>query len=255
MRAIHIVERNALVYRRVWRGSFFSSFLQPTLFLLAIGIGLGGVIDSGGAHLPGGVDYLHFFAPGLLASAAMQSASFESSWPVLGKFTWHRNYEAISSTPITVSDLVLGELGWIAVRQLMVAVAFMLVLTAFGIPRSIGAVLAIPAAMLTGLAFSAPIMAFAATLKTNGNFNVLFRFGITPLFLFSGIFFPLSRLPHWLQRVAWFTPLFHGVELVRGFTLGTLRVDGGLVHAGYLAAMLAAGTAAAMFTFRARLEK
>jgi lipooligosaccharide transport system permease protein len=185
----------------------------------------------------------------------MQSASFESSWPVLGKFTWHRNYEAISSTPITVSDLVLGELGWIAVRQLMVAVAFMLVLTAFGIPRSIGAVLAIPAAMLTGLAFSAPIMAFAATLKTNGNFNVLFRFGITPLFLFSGIFFPLSRLPHWLQRVAWCTPLFHGVELVRGFTLGTLRVDGGLVHAGYLAAMLAAGTAAAMFTFRARLEK
>jgi lipooligosaccharide transport system permease protein len=186
----------------------------------------------------------------------MQSASFESSWPILGKFTWHRNYEAISSTPMTVSGLVLGELGWIAARQLMVAVAFMLVLTAFGIPSSIGAVLAIPAAMMTGLAFSAPIMALAATLKpSSNNFNVLFRFGITPLFLFSGIFFPLSRLPLWLQRVAWVTPLFHGVELVRGFTLGTLSVDGGLIHAGYLAAMLAAGTIAAIHTFRARLQK
>jgi len=255
MRAIRLVERNALVYRRIWRGSFFGSFLQPTLFLLAIGVGLGGLIDRGGAHLPGGTDYLHFFAPGLLASSAMQTASFESSWPILGKFTWHHNYEAITSTPMVVTDLVLGELGWIAVRQFIVATAFLLVLTAFGIPRSPYAVLAIPAAMLTGLAFSAPIMALAATMKTNGNFNVLFRFGITPLFLFSGIFFPLSRLPHWLQRVAWFTPLFHGVELVRGFILHTLTVSDGLAHAAFLAAMLVTGAIVATHTFRARLEK
>jgi len=255
MRAIRLVERNALVYRRIWRGSFFGSFLQPTLFLFAIGVGLGGLIDLRGASLPGGVDYLHFFAPGLLASSAMQTASFESSWPILGKFTWHRNYEAITSTPMVVTDLVLGELGWIAVRQFIVATAFLLVLTAFGIPRSPYAVLAIPAAMLTGLAFSAPIMALAATMKTNGNFNVLFRFGITPLFLFSGIFFPLSRLPHWLQRVAWFTPLFHGVELVRGFVLHTLSVSDGLAHAAFLAAMLVTGAIVATRTFRARLEK
>jgi len=255
MRAIRLVERNALVYRRIWRGSFFGSFLQPTLFLFAIGVGLGGLIDLGGAHLPGGVDYLHFFAPGLLASSAMQNASFESSWPILGKFTWHRNYEAITSTPMVVTDLVLGELGWIAVRQFIVATAFLLVLTAFGIPRSPYAVLAIPAAMLTGLAFSAPIMAWAATLKSSANFNVIFRFGITPLFLFSGIFFPLSRLPHWLQRVAWLTPLFHGVELVRGFILHTLSVSDGLAHAGFLAAMLVTGAIVATRTFRARLEK
>ena len=141
MRAIRLVEHNALVYRRIWRGSFFGSFLQPTLFLFAIGVGLGGLIDLRGASLPGGVDYLHFFAPGLLASSAMQTASFESSWPILGKFTWHRNYEAITSTPMVVTDLVLGELGWIAVRQFIVATAFLLVLTAFGIPRSPYAVL------------------------------------------------------------------------------------------------------------------
>jgi len=255
MRAIRLVERNALVYRRIWRGSFFGSFLQPTLFLFAFGVGLGGLIDLRGTTLPGGVDYLHFFAPGLLASSAMQNASFESAWPILGKFTWHHNYEAITSTPMVVSDLVLGELGWIAIRQFMVATAFLLVLTAFGVPRSPYAVLAIPAAMLTGLAFSAPIMAHAATQKENDNFHVLFRFGITPLFLFSGIFFPLSRLPHWLQRIAWLTPLFHGVELVRGVTLHTLTLGDGLAHAGFLAAMVVIGALAAMRTFRARLEK
>ena len=96
--ALRMVQRNALVYRRVWRGSVFSNFLQPTLFLIAIGMGLGSMIDRGGAALPGGVSFLQFLAPGLLAAAAMQTAAFESSYPILGKITWHRNYEAISAT-------------------------------------------------------------------------------------------------------------------------------------------------------------
>jgi lipooligosaccharide transport system permease protein len=249
-----MAQRNALVYQRVWRGSVFSSFLTPTLFLVAIGMGLGSLIDAGGSTLPGGVEYLEFLAPGLLAAAAMQNASFESSYPILGKITWHRNYEAISATPMRVVDIVLGELAWFAVRLATVAIAFTIVMTVFGIPRSWLVLLAIPSAVLTGLAFCAPIIAFAATLKTSNTFNVLFRFGITPLFLFSGVFFPISRLPDWLQTVAWFTPLFHGVELVRGLTLNTLKSPDLYLHLVYLLALLTVGTLAAVRTLGRRLH-
>ena len=114
--AVRIVQRNALVYRRIWRGSVFSRFLQPALFLFAMGWGLGGMLDADAALLPIGVTYLEFLAPGLLAATAMQVSAFESTYPVLGKIMWRRNYEAIMSTPMRVSDVVFGELAWLAVR-------------------------------------------------------------------------------------------------------------------------------------------
>ena len=250
--ALRMVQRNALVYRRVWRGSVFSSFLQPTLFLIAIGWGLGAMVDAGGGVWPGGARYAQFLAPGLLAATAMQAASFESAWPVLGKFLWHRNYEAVLATPMSVSNLVFGELAWIAVRSTTIAVAFVLVMIAFDIPRSRLVVLAIPAAVLTGVAFASVVMAFSATLKDANPYNVLFRFVITPLFLFSGVFVPMSRLPDVVERAAWFTPLFHGVELVRGVTLGAVP-DTWPLHVAYLGGMIAVGAAAAHRTFRKRM--
>jgi len=250
--AIRIVQRNALVYRRIWRASVFSSFLQPTLFLFAIGWGLGAMMDRRAALLPGGVTYLEFLAPGLLAATAMQVSAFESTYPVLGKMKWHRNYEAITATPMGMADLVLGELGWLALRLTTIAVAFVLVMTVFGIPRSPRVLLAIPAAVFTGLAFAAPIMAFSASRRHSNAFNVLFRFVITPLFLFSGVFFPVSRMPDALARAAWLTPLFHGVELVRGAVLEA--VPGSWpIHVAFLAAMIAAGAAASVRTFRKKL--
>src|SRR5262245_3427901 len=155
--ALRLIQRNALVYRRIWRGSLFFSFMQPTLFLLAMGIGVGRLVDSGNTTLLGGVTFLHFLAPGLLTAACMQTASFESTFPITGKMTWHRNYEAITATPMRIVDLVIGELGWLAVRLSMVSIAFMIVMAMLGIPRSRLALLAVPAAVLTGLAFSAPI--------------------------------------------------------------------------------------------------
>jgi lipooligosaccharide transport system permease protein len=250
--ARRVVQRNALVYKRVWRGSLFSSFVQPTLFLFALGMGVGTMVDAGGAGLPGGVTYAEFLAPGLLAAAAMQAAAFESSYPVLGKMTWDRNYEAITATPLRVADLVLGELAWIGIRLITIAVAFIAVMSAFGIPRSPLVLLAVPAVVLTGLAFAAPVVAYAATLKTSSTFNVMFRFIITPLFLFSGVFFPIGRLPHGLERAAWATPLFHGVQLVRGLTLGTVPAAWAF-HVAYLAGMTCAGILLALFTFRRRL--
>jgi len=254
IRAIRIVQRNALVYRRVWRGSLFMSFLQPILFLIAMGLGVGALVDRGDPSALRGADFLHFLAPGLLAATCMQTATFESSFPITGKMTWRRNYEAITATPMRIVDVVIGELGWIALRLFTVAVAFFLVITAFGVPRTPLALLAIPAAILTGVAFAAPVMAYAATLKTGGAFNGLFRFVITPLFLFSGVFFPLTRLPAPLQSAAWLTPLFHGVELVRGLTLNTLASPAWVVHVLYLAGMTAAGIFAALSTFRRKLQ-
>ena len=253
--ALHVLERNALVYRHIWRGSLFTSFLQPTLFLLAMGVGLGTLVDAGDGVFPGGVSFLHFLAPGLLAATCMQTASFESSFSVIGKMTWARNYEAITTTPLGVPALVAGELAWIGVRLLTVATTFMLVLVTFGVPRTPLAILAVPAAVLTGLAFSAPILAFAATLDTPNRLNAVFRFGITPLFLFSGVFFPLTRLPEPLQRAAWATPLFHGVELVRGLTLDSIDGMAWLWHTLYLVAMLLLGAFAANSTFSRKLRR
>jgi lipooligosaccharide transport system permease protein len=253
MGAARMVQRNALVYRHVWRGSVFSSFLQPTLFLLAMGFGVGGLLDAQSVAFPNGMTYVEFLAPGLLAAAAMQVATFESTYPVLGKMVWQRNYEAVLSTPMSVSDIVVGELAWIVVRLSTVAVAFVLVMTAFGIPRSPSAWLAVPATALTGLAFAAPVIAHAATMKGSGDFNVIYRFGITPMFLFSGVFFPVSRLPASLETLVWISPLFHGVELVRGLTIEVVPVFWA-VHVAFLVLLVAIGVTAAHLTFRRRLR-
>ncbi len=253
MRAWRIVERNAFVYRRVWRGSLFLNFLQPLLFLVSMGLGVGGML-GGGAAFPGGASFVVFLAPGLLASTCMQTASFESSFPIMGKMTWRRNYEAIGATPMRVIDIVVGELAWIGLRLLTVAAAFGIVLAVFGIAHGTVLVGAVLSAVLTGLVFSASIMAYAATLKNGANFNAVFRFGITPLFLFSGVFFPVSRLPPGLRHVAEWTPLYHGVELARGLVLHTMTVAEATVHIAYLMVLLAAGTVAAWWTFTRKLR-
>jgi lipooligosaccharide transport system permease protein len=253
-RALRIVQRNAIVYRHVWRGSVFSSFLQPTLFLLALGFGVGSLVDARRGAFPRGVSYLQFLAPGLLAAACMQVASFESSWPVLGKILWRRNYYAMLATPLSIDDLIAGELLWIAIRLMTVSTAFLCVAAAFGVMRLAPATLLVAiAAVLTGLAFSAPIIAYAATLKSGNNFNILFRFIITPLFMFSGVFFPIDRLAPPLQWIAQMSPLYHGVQLVRGLTIGLFDLQTALIHVAFLLIVLTAGFVAARYTFRRKL--
>ena len=254
-RALRIVQRNAVVYRRIWRGSVFSSFLQPTLYLMALGFGVGSLIDPRrAAAIAGGASYLQFLAPGLLAGACMQVASFESAWPVLGKIVWRRNYHAMLATPLAIDDLIVGELLWIGIRLMTVSTAFVLVGVAFGVMRIAPAtLLTVLLAVLTGLAFSAPIIAYAATLQTGNNFNIVFRFIITPLFMFSGVFFPVDRLPAPVQWIAEASPLYHGVQLVRGLTLGQLDPSIAMMHLIYLLALFVAGFLAARYTFRRKL--
>jgi lipooligosaccharide transport system permease protein len=249
-----VLQRNLLVYRRTWRGSLFGSFLTPMLYLPAMGIGLSKLMANGGTTALGGVPYLDFLGPGILASSCMQTASFESTYPIMGKISWRRNYEAILATPMEVHHLLIGELSWIGFRMTTMATVFMVVLTLFGIPRSPLALLAIPAAVLTGLAFAAPIIAFSATRQNDSGFAALFRFIINPLFLFSGTFFPVSRLPDAVEWVAAATPLYHGVALVRGAVLDSMPSTWPL-HLAYLLVFLGATAYVAYRLLRRRLVK
>jgi lipooligosaccharide transport system permease protein len=252
-----VFEYRLLSYRRTFRSSIFNSFVGPALFLAAMGVGLGTYVDQSATAELGGVSYLAFLAPGLLAATAMQTASFEATFPIMGGLVWNRVYHAMYATPIRPSDVALGNLAWIAFRVLLVSSVFVLVTALFGAEASPLIVLAIPVGVLTGLAFAGPIAAFSATQRTVEKFNAVFRFGITPLFLFSGTFFPIESLPTFLQPVAWLTPLYHGVALSRGLSLGTASEEPLLMlaHAAVLLAFAAAGAYAAVRTVSARLVR
>ena len=244
-------QRNWLVYKRLWHRSLAFGFLQPVLFLTAMGLGLGVLITDTAAF--GGFEYLHWLGPGLLAAMAMQTATFESTYPIMNKIMWGRNYEAMLSTPLGIRHIVIGELGWSAFRIGTLAAVFLVVLALFGVPRTPLALLAIPFTILVGLAFSACLIAFTATQKNDVGFSAIFRFVINPLFLFSGTFFPLSQLPDQVEWVPWLTPLFHGVELVRGAILGTLDPLAAPIHLAYLLAMFAVGAWLAERTLTRRM--
>ena len=246
-------QRNWLVYRRLWHRSLAFGFLQPVLFLTAMGIGIGALLTPQSLEAFGGVPYIDWLGPGLLAAMAMQTATFESTYPIMNKIMWGRNYEAILSTPVGIRSIVGGELAWTAFRIGSLAAVFLVVLTIFGIPRSPAAILAVPFAVLVGVAFSACLIAFTATQKNDVGFSAIFRFVINPLFLFSGTFFPLTNLPEPLRGVAWATPLFHGVELIRGSILGQLDPVTAPLHLVYLLVMLAVGTLFAERTLTRRM--
>ncbi|MFL5673536.1 MAG: ABC transporter permease [Chloroflexota bacterium] len=250
-----VFEHRFLSYRRTFRASIFSSFLSPVMFLAAMGIGLGSYVSNPNAI--GGVPYIVFLAPGLLAATAMQSASFESMFPIMGGLEWSRVFHGMYATPITPRDIALGNLAWITARLTMICSIFTLVIVLFGAAESPLIVFAIPAAVLTGLAFAGPIAAFSATQKTPNRFTTIFRFGITPMFLFSGTFFPISSLPAALQAFAWLTPLFHGVALTRGLSLGTATDDpvAMLIHVAYLATLAILGGYLMIRTIERRLVR
>ncbi|MDQ1697019.1 MAG: lipooligosaccharide transport system permease protein [Frankiaceae bacterium] len=242
------------VYRRTWRGSVVTSIVSPVLFLAAMGVGLGSLVHGGSGQVAG-VRYAVFLAPGLLAASVMQTAMGEATWPVMGAIKWDRTYLGMLATPLTVSDVLLGHLAFMTLRVSIVATAFTVVTALFGLVHSAGgAVLALPAAVLTGTAFAAPIAAFSATQARETGFILLYRFGLIPLFLFSGTFFPVSQLPLVLRPVAWLTPLWHGVSLCRDLALSRGSVLAMLGHAAYLLALTALGVLAAQWAYRRRLH-
>jgi lipooligosaccharide transport system permease protein len=236
-------------YKRTWRGSITTSFLFPVLYLSAMGLALGSLIK----RPVEGVRFLDFLAPGLLASTAMQIGGNEAMYPVMAAIKWLRTYFAMLATPLTVIDVLVGHLAWIALRLLMVTSIYLVIMAAFGTVHSALAIFALPVGVLTGLAFAAPIAAFAAAQQNDTGFTTIYRFGLIPLFLFSGTFFPITQLPGWLQIVAQATPLYHGVALCRGLVLGHVGLAAAGAHLAYLVALAAAGFVLAIGTYRRRL--
>lgn len=240
-------------YRRTWRGSIYTSFLSPVLYLGAMGLGLGKLVDAHGTARLGGVSYLAFLAPGLLAAAAMQSGIEESTYPVLGSVKWRGTYYAAAASPLRPADIFHGHLLFTIMRLAMNSAIFLLVMAAFGAITSPWVLAAVPVAVLTGLAFAAPVEAWAITVSKDTSFALVFRFGMIPLFLFSGTFFPVTQLPVWIRPLAYVTPLWHGVALCRSLSLGTATLGGALVHVGYLTALAAVSIVVGNRTYRRRL--
>ena len=251
---LRFLEHHAALYRRTWKGTIFVSFVSPLLFLAAMGLGLGSLISQGPVRTVDGVSYLAFLAPGLLAATTMQTAYVETTYPIIAKIQWLRTYDGMLATPLTIGNVVVGEICWLAFRLATVAIIFFLVMLLFGTVHTTLAPLAILVAILNGLAFGAPILAFTATQKTDNAFSVIGRFIITPLFLLGGAFFPIHQLPQFLQGIAWLTPLAHGVALARGLTIGRITSSAG-VDVVVLLGYATVGIIAASITMRRRLSK
>ena len=241
-------------YKRVWRGTIGTSLVNPLLYLAAMGVGLGTIVDKS-SNAPAGVPYLDFIAPGLLAAAAMQTAATESSWPVMGAIKWTRTYYAMTATPLTERDVLVGHQLFVITRVLTASAAYLVVVAAFGGVNSWLGLLAIPVAVLIGTAFSMPMAAYSATSESDSSFPPIFRFVIVPMFLFSGTFFPVSQMPLLLELLAYVTPIWHGVELCRGLMLGTIELLPALGHVAYLLAWTIGGLVLARRAYRRRLFK
>lgn len=242
----------AYSYKRTWRGSITVSFLYPVLYLAAMGVGLGSLVNRHVGHI-GGVSYLHYIAPGLLAATAMQVGGNESMYPIMNAIKWNKTYYAMTATPLSYKDVLHGHVAWIACRLFTVCAIYVAILAAFGTTSSNLAVLAIFAGVLAGMAFVVPIVAFSARQDGQMGFTAIYRLGLVPLFLFSGTFFPITQLPGWLQPVAYATPLYHGVALCRGLVIGGMSATSALAHIGYLVAITLIGYYFALGSYKKRL--
>ena len=217
-----------------------------------MGLGLGALVDDSAGGVDG-LPYLQFVVPGILAMQAMMTAFGESTYAVMGYIKWNQMYAAMLATPLRVVEVLGGHLAVVAFHLFTGALIFVVVAAPFGAFASWWVVLAVPVAVLTGLAFAVPTFALAARLENDNGFSILFRFVVTPLMLFSGTFFPIDQLPVWMQPLAWVTPLWHGVELSRDASTGTAPGALGLVHLGVLLLYVGVGWVLARRSFTRRL--
>ena len=235
----HVFHRNVVVYRHSW-SIIFSGFFEPVFFLVAMGVGVGELV--GDVAVAGeSVSYRDFVAPALLASSAMNGAVYESTMNIFHKLRYARTYDAMLATPLQVGDVAAGEIGWCVARCGLYSAGFLVVMLALGLVPSAWAVLALPAAILIGFAFAAVGMASTTYMRSWTDFDLV-TLATVPLFLFSATFYPLSTYPEALQWVVRLTPLYQGVDLMRGLVLGTVGVDD-LAHVAYLLALGLAGVA------------
>jgi lipooligosaccharide transport system permease protein len=237
----HLIERHARVYRHTWL-VLASGFFEPLFYLLSIGVGIGKLVGT--VSLAGhSVGFTSFVAPALLATSAMNGAIFDSTFNIFFRLKYAKLYDAALATPMRSGDVALGEIGWALLRGGLYACAFTVVMLALGLVHSAWAVLAIPVALLIGLAFAGAGMAATTFIRSWQDFEFV-TLTTLPMFLFSATFYPLSVYPRPVQIVVDCTPLYQGIALLRGLTLGFVG-PGLLWHALYLAVMGVTGLAVA----------
>jgi lipooligosaccharide transport system permease protein len=246
---LSVLEYHLIGYRRTWRGSVLSSFVLPLLTMLGFGVGVGAFV-TGGVQ---GVPYLDWIVPGLIASTAVQVAMGDATWPVFSNFEWGRVYYAQASAPLRIADILGGHLAFVVFRTITSCTAFLLIASAFGTLHSWWA-LATPAiGAMVGLAVAAPTFAYASTIRSDVYLAILFRVGLIPMSLFSGVFFPIGALPEPLRWIAYVLPLWHGVDLCRAATLGVAPDWSAAGNVLYLAAWAGLGWLLAYRRFARRL--
>jgi len=233
-RALLMIERNLMVYRHTWV-VLLSGFFEPLFYLLSIGFGLGRLV--GDVAGPGGqpIPYALFVAPALLAASSMNGAITESTFNFFFKLNYDKTFASILTTPMSPADISLGELGWALIRGALYTMGFLVVMALFGLVRSPLILLTLPGALLIGFAFAAVGMAATSFMRTWQDFELI-QLVILPMFLFSGTFFPLDNLPEGIRLLVHLTPLYHGVDLLRGLSVGVVGPDT-LVHVAYLLGM------------------
>ena len=240
--------------RSGWFRMLLVGIAIPIATIGGIGWGIGSLV-SGGAEASnlGGVDYLDFVGPALVVAGAWQGGAGDSLWPILGHIKWIGTYDAMVASALGISDVVVGHLWWVVYRALHNSILATIVLALFGVPHSAWVVLLPLVAVLTAVAIAAPLAGFSATREDDQAFAIVFRLGVMPLFLFSGTFYPIDQLPDALAAVVRAVPLWHGVELARGLSLGDLSLLGGLGHTAYLLLWFGLGLRYALRTFERRL--
>lgn len=221
--AFRVWQRNITIFRKYWKSALFPNFFEPLIYLAALGLGLGAFIKQGGIN---GQSYVQYIAPGLLASNAMFAASFESTFNTFVKLKIDRIYDAIITTPVNAEDVVVGEYLWAGTRAALYGTGFLAMLTLLGLIfrepliSSPWAIFIPPMLLLIGIMFSVMGTLFTSLIKRIDLYAYYFTLVVTPLFLFSGIFFPVSNFPAPVPQVAWFTPLYHAVNACRGLATG-----------------------------------
>lgn len=229
---MRVWQRNWDVYRQTWKISFVPPLLEPFFYLLAFGVGLSAMVGEvryGGES----ISYVAFIAPSLLAINIMQSAFFENTYASFVRMYYQKTFDAMLATPLSLPEIITGEILWGATKSLIGTSIMLGVISAFGLIHYPEGLLVLPVALLGGVAFGGAAMLFTSVVPNIETFNLPIFLFITPMFLFSGTFFPLENLPEWAATLAMALPLTHLVRLVRELSLGKLDA-GGLISAGYL---------------------
>ncbi len=237
-RARAILERSFIALRSSTWVPIATGFIEPVLYLLAFGYGMGeliGNVDTG----RGVIDYAVFIAPGLLATSAMNGAIYDSTWNVFFKLNESKLYQGMLATPLGPLDVALGEITWALLRGLSYAIAFMAITAPLGLVPGVSAILAIPAAVFIAFGFASFGMAITSYFKTYQQMGMI-NIVLLPMFLFSGSLYPISVYPDWLEFIIQLMPSWHGIELVRDVWFGSLD-SGTLMHIGYFFVMIVCG--------------